>query len=183
VRYYVEARSANSAKAASFAPARAEQETFTYRVGLTTALNSPVVLNEIMASNDKTVADPQGDYDDWIELRNVTDREVDLTGRYLSNDPDHPRLWSFPSGTIIPADGYLLVWADKDTQAGPGLHANFKLSASGGQLLLIDTDTNFNAVLDEVTFEAQPTDRSYGRAPGNADAWGTMDPTPGTANK
>ena len=183
VRYYVEARSANSAKAASFAPARAEQVTFSYRVGLTTAANSPVALNEIMASNDQTVADPQGDYDDWIELRNLTDREVDLSGRYLSNDPAHPRLWPFPSGTVIPADGYLLVWADEDTQAGPGLHANFKLPASGGQLLLIDTDAKDNAVLDAVAFEAQSTDRSYGRARGNADAWESMDPTPGAANQ
>jgi hypothetical protein len=27
-------------------------------------------INEVMASNDTRVADPQGEYDDWIELYN-----------------------------------------------------------------------------------------------------------------
>ncbi|MCL5097946.1 MAG: hypothetical protein M1608_10555 [Candidatus Omnitrophica bacterium] len=48
---------------------------------------------------------------------------------------------------------------------------------------LIDTDANLNAVLDSIAFGAQQTDRSYGRSPANADAWGVMDPTPGEANK
>jgi spore coat protein CotH len=45
VRYYVEARSANATKAAAFAPARAEQETYDYRVAVTTTTNTPVVIN------------------------------------------------------------------------------------------------------------------------------------------
>jgi hypothetical protein len=179
VRYYVEARSANSAKAASFAPARAEQETYSYRVGLITAPNTPVVINEFMASNSRTLADPQGEYDDWIELHNLTDQEVDLTGHYLSDEPNNPRKWQFPSGTKIAADGYLLVWADEDVTATPGLHASFKLAASGEQVYLTDTDANLNAVLDYVIFGAQHADRSYGRLPDDPDTWGFMDPTPG----
>jgi hypothetical protein len=31
--------------------------------------------------------------------------------------------WALPAGTIIPAQGYLLVWADEDGKAGAGLHA------------------------------------------------------------
>jgi hypothetical protein len=183
VRYYVEARSANTAKAASFSPARAEEDTYSYRVKITLAPNSAVVINEIMASNTQTLADPQGEFDDWIELRNVTDREVDLTGRYLSDDPTKPRKWAFPAGTTIPPDGYLLVWADDDGKAADGLHTNFNLSAGGEQLLLIDDDANLNAVLDLVTFGPQKADRSYGRSAADADAWEIMDPTPGQANR
>jgi hypothetical protein len=183
VRFYIEARAGNAAKAASFAPARAEEETYSYRVALITAPSTPVVINEIMASNDKTVADPQGDYDDWIELRNLTDQEVDLTGRYLSDEPYNPRKWQFPAGTKVPADGYLLVWADEDGSASLGLHASFKLSASGEALFLTDTDEKLNAVLDSVTFGSQETDRSFGRTSGDPDVWTRMDPTPGAANK
>jgi hypothetical protein len=136
-----------------------------------------------MASNTSTLADPQGEYDDWIELRNVTDHEVDLTGRYLSDEPNNPRKWPFPAGTVIPADGYLLVWADEDGAATSGLHASFKLSAEGEQIFLTDTDVNLNAVLDSVLFGPQNSDESFGRTGGDADVWAIMSPTPGLPNR
>ena len=182
MRYYVEARSANGAKAASFYPARAEEDVLHYRVGLTNAANSPVIINEILAANASTLADDQGEYDDWIELHNVTDQEVDLTGRYLSDEPHNPRKWAFPAGTKIPADGYLIVWADEDGGAPVGLHASFKLDKGGEELYLTDTDANFNAVLDSVIFGAQETDRAYGRSSADADVWLIMNPTPGQPN-
>ncbi|MCC7377227.1 MAG: CotH kinase family protein [Verrucomicrobiales bacterium] len=182
VRYYVEARSADAAKAAAFFPAHAEEDTDSYRVGLASVGSSPVVINEIMASNLSTLADPQGEFDDWIELRNLTDTAVDLTGRYLTDDPTNPRKWEFPSGTSIPANGFLIVWADEDGKAADGLHANFKLSASGEELYLIDTDFQLNAVLDSVVFGVQGTDRSYGRRLSDPDLFEIMVPTPGRSN-
>ena len=183
VRYYIEARVSNAAQAARFSPARAEKETYCYRVAVTTGPNSPVIINEFMASNTSTVADPQGEYDDWIELHNVTDQEVDLTGRYLSDEPNNPRKWQFPAGTKIPADGYLLVWADENTTATPGLHASFKVAAEGDELFLTDTDANLNAILDSIIFGEQQTDRSFGRSSANADDWTIMSPSPGQANE
>ncbi len=182
VRYYIEARSANAAKAARFSPARAEQDTHDYRVAVTTASNSPVVINEVMASNTSTLTDPQGEFDDWIELRNLTGQELDLAGRYLSDEPNNPRKWAFPAGTKIPADGYLIIWCDEDGIATPGLHASFKLSASGETIFLTDIDANLNAILDTVTFGTLETDRSYGRTSGDADEWSVLTPTPGTSN-
>jgi spore coat protein CotH len=183
VRFYVEARSANTARAASYSPPRAEQETWSYRVSVTTASNTPVVINEFMASNTSALPDPQGEYDDWIELHNVTSQAVDLTGRYLSDEPYHPRKWQFPAGTTIPANGYLLVWADEDTTDTPGLHASFKLSADGEEFYLADTDANFNAVLDYVAYSTQQTDVSYGRTAADADEWDFMTPTPEQPNQ
>lgn len=182
VRYYVEARSANAAKAAAFVPARAEQETLSYRVGLATAASTPVVINELMADNQATIQDPQGQYDDWVELHNLSDQAVSLTGRYLTDDPSNPRKWQFPDGLSIPADGYLLVWADENGADTPGLHANFKLAKAGENIYLIDTDASFNAVLDQVEFGEQPADISYGRPESNADVWRFLAPTPGQAN-
>lgn len=148
-----------------------------------TTKGTSVVINEFMASNDSALADPQGDYDDWIELRNLTDQDVDLTGRYLSDNPSDPRKWPFPKGTTIPAHGYLLVWADEDGSDTPGLHANFKLDADGEELYLIDINENNNAVLDSVLFNKQETDRSSGRTAGNSEVWAVMNPTPGSANE
>lgn len=182
IHYYIEARAANSAKAAAFSPARAEEDTHSYRVTLASAASAPLLINELMADNENTIADPQGDFDDWIELRNVTDQEIDLTGRYLTDDPTNPRKWQFPDETKIAANGYLLVWADGEGSDAPGLHANFKFEKSGEQILLIESDANLNAVLDSVTFGPQEADRSFGRSPGNPAVFVTMQPTPAKAN-
>jgi len=183
VRYYVEARSGNATKTAAFAPARAEEQTHSYRVALTTASSTPVVIHELMASNTKTIADPQGEYDDWIELLNLTDQEVDLSGWHLSDEPNNPRKWAFPAGTTIAAGGYLLVWADEDGGDSPGLHASFKLAAAGEQLFLTDTDANYNAILDSVEFGPQEPDRSYGRSAAAPTVFASMTPTPGGPNQ
>ena len=182
IHYYVEARATNTAQAARFSPARAEIEPWNYSISLTVAANTSVVINEFLASNTSTLADPQGEFDDWIELRNLTGSTVNLTGLYLTDEPSNPRKWPFPSGTTISANGYLLVWADEDGLATPGLHANFKLSGSGEQIYLIDTDANNNQVLDAITFGAQTTDVSFGRTAADADVWSTMIPTPNAVN-
>ena len=147
-----------------------------------TATNAPVVLNEFMASNTSTLADPQGEFDDWIELHNPSDATVDLTGLYLTDQPANPRKWPFPAGTVIPAQGYLIVWADEDGLATEGLHANFKLSSSGESVFFCDTDANSNAVLDSVTFGGQTVDVSYGRPAASPTQFQTMSPTPGAVN-
>ncbi len=132
----------------------------------------PVVINEIMASNGKYLADPQGQYDDWIELYNPGDAPIDLGGMYLTDDPDAPTLWQFPqddpSLTTLAAGGYLLVWADGDVE-DPGLHAAFKLSAEGETLALYDRDGA--TLIDSVRFGIQTTDVSYGRVSDGNDAW------------
>ena len=126
---------------------------------------SAVVINELMAANDNTMLDPQGDADDWIELKNTSEAVIDLSGMYLSDDRAEPKKWQFPAGTTIAAGGYLLIWADNDDGDSPGLHANFKLSADGESVVLSDTDANGNAIIDAVDFPAQTTDVSYGRSP------------------
>ncbi len=182
IHYYVEARANNTAQAARFAPARAEIAPYNYSVALSVAASTSVVINEFMASNSGTLADPQGEFDDWIELRNLTGVAVNLTGLYLTDEPSNPRKWPFPSGTTIAANNYLLVWADENGAATPGLHANFKLASTGEQIYLIDTDANNNQVLDAITFGAQTTDISYGRTAADADVWSPLVPTPNAAN-
>jgi hypothetical protein len=183
VHYYIEARSANPARAAAFSPDNAEKDTHAYFVGVTTASNSPVIISELMAANFSAYSDPQGEYDDWIELRNVTGQDVDLTGHYLSDEANNPRKWQFPAGTMIPANGYLIVWADEDGPAPVSLHASFKLEKNGETIYLTGTDANFNAILDSVTFGPQQTDLSYGRSYADADVWVIMVPTPGSVNQ
>ena len=146
---------------------------------------SPVVINELMADNDNTVRDPQGDYDDWLELYNRTDMPLPLTGLYLSDKEDNPTKWQFPEGTEIPANGYLIVWLDEDhddENATEGIHANFKLSKGGETVMLVSPDAQGNMVLDSITFGEQETDVSYGRLPNGTGEFQVVVATPGAAN-
>ncbi len=141
-----------------------------------------VVINELMASNGSTVADPQGEYDDWIELFNTTASAIDLSGMYLSDRRDRPKKWQFPEGTSIRAGGRLLVWADDDSGDSPGLHANFKLSAGGESVVLSDTEDNGNAVIDAVDFPELARDEAYARTPEGVGSFRvTRGGSPGTA--
>jgi len=126
----------------------------------------PLAINEFMASNSSCKTDPQGQYDDWIELYNYGTDAINVGGMYLTDNLSFPSKWRIPYGnsaaTTIPAGGYLLIWADNDI-TDTGLHANFKLDADGEELALFDTDGS--TLIDSVAFGAQTTDISYGRYP------------------
>ena len=182
IYYYIEARSTKSHSATTFFPAQTEFAPLTYRVTASIADSSPVIINELMASNTKSLADPQGDNDDWIELHNVSDYAVNLSGMYLTDNQNNPRKWQFPDDTQIAPGGYLIVWADEDGNAEPGLHANFKLSRNGETIMLVDTDQRGNQVLDVIKFQAQGEDVALGRVPNGTGDFISLEGTPGQRN-
>ncbi|MDP2896763.1 MAG: CotH kinase family protein [bacterium] len=148
-----------------------------------TPSTSALVINELMAANQTTIRDPQGDNDDWIELLNVGEQELDLSGMYLTDKKDNPRKWAFPKGTTLGPGAYIIVWADEEGHANPGLHANFKLGKDGETVMLIDADARGNAMLDSVTFGKQRDDVAFGRLPDGKGAFRTLLATPGGENK
>ncbi len=182
VYYYIEANAVKTHGTTTFSPARAELGAAEYRVGVPVVKESPVVINELMASNTKSLTDPQGQYEDWLELHNLTDNTVNLTGMYLTDKIDNLKKWVFPENTTIPAHGYLLVWLDEDGDAESGLHANFKLSRNGETVMLVDTDTHGNQVLDQVVFEKQEKDIALGRWPNGSGTLQPLQTTPGKEN-
>jgi len=125
-----------------------------------------LVINGVLASNATVVRDPQGQYDDWIEIHNYGNTAVNVGGMYLTDDPAQPTMWQIPANnpaaTTIASGGYLLIWADNDT-ADAGLHANFQLSANGEDLSLFAADGR--TLVDTFSFGEQRPDISYGRYP------------------
>ncbi len=182
VYYYIEANAVKTHGTTTFLPARAEQGAAHYRVGVPVVKESPIVINELMAANTKSLTDPQGQYEDWLELHNLTDNTVNLTGMYLTDKIDNLKKWAFPENTEIPAHGYLIVWLDEDGDAESGLHANFKLSRNGETVMLVDADTHGNQVLDQVVFEKQEKDIALGRWPNGSGTLKPLQTTPGKEN-
>lgn len=164
IQYYIYSENNNAGK---FSPQRAEHEYHSL------AVSGDIVINEILASNSTTQADPDGEFDDWIELYNNTTSPIVMDGYYLSDNSSNPTKWTFPTGTIINANDFLIIWADNDTLQS-GLHANFKLSSSGESVLLSNASAS---LLDETTFGVQTTDITYGRYPNGTGPFISMTPT------
>ena len=143
-----------------------------------TAFGQSLLINEIMASN-ASISDEYGEQDDWIELYNASASAIDINGYYLSDDPATPLAMQFDTSVLIEAGGFLLLWADGDTEQGK-LHLPFKLSAGGEDLLL---SAPSGELVDSWSFGVQATDVSYGRAPdGSLDFFFFDNPTPGQSN-
>jgi len=120
-----------------------------------------VVINEFMAVNSTTATDQDGEYDDWIELYNLTEDEIDLSGYYLTDSKKNLTKWKFPEKTSITGGGYLIVWADGDTTQ-TGLHTNYKLSSLGERVLILTPEIE---IIDKVEYDAQSSELAYARIP------------------
>ena len=157
MEYYIYAENTN---AGIFSPSRAEHEFHTLNIAIVLPALGDILINELMADNGSTAYDSNGENDDWVELYNHTSTAKDLSGLYLTDDVTNLTKWQIPLGTAINANDVLIIWVDSDSEQS-GLHANFKLSASGESCVLSDGTT----IYDQVDFGAQSQDVSYARCP------------------
>ena len=107
---------------------------------------------------------------DWIELYNTTDEEIDIEGMYLTDDVDNPTKYKITRGstaanTTIKPHGYIIVWCDK-LQTNSMLHSSFKLSAEGGTVMLSSQDMTWS---DKLIYAAHNGDETVGRYPDGTD--------------
>ncbi len=136
---------------------------------ITPSANRLLYINEFMASNNSTIADEFGEFDDWIEIYNGDSEPVWLGNKYLSDNFNNPDKWQLPQ-IDLPSDEFLLIWADNDPEQGEN-HTNFKLKKEGEKIGIFDTDTTGFFPLDTITFGLQRTDTSFGRIPDGGTQW------------
>lgn len=145
--------------------------------------NSFVVINEVLADNENGIVDENDQNEDWVELYNESDEEVDLSGFFLTDRYGNPRQWEIPEGTIIGPRDYLLIWCDDDEDEGP-LHTNFKLGKNGEGVYLYANHPDLNLLVSSIVYPALSEDQSFGRLSDGSSALGIFDdPTPLSANK
>lgn len=111
-----------------------------------------LVINEINYNSS-----PSFDTEDWIELYNPVEEDIDISGWKISdNNPDNT--FVFPAGSKINGNDYLIIC--RDTLRFNSLHLNignvygnfdFGLSSTGDDVLLFDLDGN---LIDSVSFES-----------------------------
>jgi hypothetical protein len=178
IKFYIEATGNDNAKSKTFFPSGAEHQLMVYQVEAIQNNQKSVVINEFMASNDGIVKDEVGEAEDWIELFNITDKDINMSGYYITDNPLNLKKFKLPANTIIKAKSFAIVWADEDQEQGP-LHTNFKLSASGEVIYLLDSNL---VMLDSITFGPQITNKSAARIPNGTGNFVSGNHTFGTNN-
>ena len=131
-----------------------------------------------MASNSSAISDPDfNESADWIEIYNASATPADIAGYYFTDNLNDPTKWQIPEGSFIPANGFIVFWADGEDS---GLHTNFKLSSAGEEIGFFDSDIN---PIDELIYETQETDISYGRESDGNETWSYfLESTPEESN-
>ena len=138
----------------------------TYERDISQPLARPVVINEVSASNSVFV----NEYfkkNDWVELYNTTEKDIDLEGMYLSDNLLKPLKWQITAqgsqaSTIVPAGGTCIIWCD-DMPSESQLHAPFKLANADSALVLLTSADQ--AWADTLIYCAHDGGESVGRFP------------------
>ena len=128
-----------------------------------------VVLSEVLAINE-SAHKIDGEYVDYVELKNVGQGEIDLSGYGLSDDPDKLAELKIAKGTKLGPGAFLVLPITKD-------ESGFALSGSGDAVYLSKGDR----VIDEVNFGLQLADQPVSRLPDGT--WALSTPTPGASNE
>lgn len=148
----------------------------------------PVYINELMAFNNSTIADENGQFSDWIELYNAGTEAIDLAGLFITNEIGVPDKYQFPAGseeTILEPGEFLVLWADENPDAGP-LHLNFSLDNEGGFIGLANLIGEIDpvvVVIDSVSYGFLGADTSYARLEDGDLPWLILEATPGASNE
>ncbi len=133
------------------------------RPGPNTQRGVVVCITEIMAENNSTLADENGDFSDWIELCNLGDQTVNLEGWFLTDDFVQLKRWQIPSVDLVPGEFIVIFASGKNRAFSHGeLHTNFSLSNKGEYLALVNPDGQTIAQHYLPKFPKQKVDVSYG---------------------
>ncbi len=139
-----------------------------------------VVFNEIVASNNQTT-DEFGEKDDYIEIYNNGDKEVNIAGWFISDTPGNTAMVQIPvsdaAKTLIPSKGRIILWADDQPEQGV-LHLGFKLSKDG-ETLVLSKSNYLGAIMlmDSISYPYMEQNFSYSRVPDGSENWKIQSPT------
>ncbi len=130
----------------------------------TRSVGESLVIYEAVVYNRSFVADGNWDACDWVEIKNVSDHTVSLSGCSLSDKGSEPR-FTFPDQELAPGETLLVCCHDDEAEGsiGNALNTGFDLSAAREQLFLRSAD---GELLDYVALHDIPIGGSMGRMDG-----------------
>ena len=145
-------------------------------------ISGNIVISEVMSTNSYYLPLADGSCHDWIEFHNISQSAVNLKGCMLSDKARTANKWKVMTDLVIQPDGYgliILSGLDKVDEQGY-IHANFKLSSKGENLIFSDPS---GSVIQQLEVpECTMRNISYGLPDGAEEYLWYAEPTPGSAN-
>ena len=140
----------------------------------------PLVINEAMSYDDGVLWSGERGYCDWVEIKNISDKPVQLSDYWLSDDDDTLELYRLPQTELAPGACYVLVCDDT-----PGKfhdiypNTGFALGGDGDSIYLTKSGEK---PIDFCSLRSIPYGCSYGRSESRPGWLFIEKPTPGKAN-
>jgi hypothetical protein len=158
----------------------------TNNVGASLAAYPALYLNELLPNNTAGLADSKGEREPWVELHNAGPYSADLTGWGLTDSYTNLAKWTFPAGTTLGPDQFLVVFLDGEIgdATATELHTGFRAVAANGSLALVRPQGAALAVVDYLDYATVAANSSLASLPdGQPFAREvTTSPTPGADN-
>lgn len=118
-------------------------------------------ISKVMAKNESSQKDDNGEYSDYLVLYNGYNYEINLYGYYLSDAEYETDKWPFPEIVIKPKES-LIIYASGNNVCNLKAricHTNFKLSSQGETLTISDSNGN---IINKFTYPVMYADSEYG---------------------
>ncbi|MFT4682540.1 MAG: gliding motility-associated-like protein [Flavobacteriales bacterium] len=147
-----------------------------------------VVINEFSSSN-YTDFNTGGEFEDWVELYNPTGAAIDIGGFFLSDLDDELDKFEIPGGTMVPANGFLVVLCSGMFDVNPNafgyLNTDYKVIQAHDEGYYFSDPglTPISAFKYNTDGESNYTNQSWGHSVDGGNDWVIFaDPTPGGTN-
>ena len=143
-------------------------------------VKGPLIISEVMPSNAKYLMQSDGEYYDWVEVKNISDDRIRLSNYSLSDDPEKLHKFTLPDVMLDPGECYIIICSGNTELTGKYVHAPFSISREEGWVYL--SRVGETGVSDLIRIYDVPYQHSVGRVDGENGTYYFTTPTPGTSN-
>lgn len=137
---------------------------------------SNISINEYMTDNSRVYYDKYGNYYDWVELYNSSNKDINLQNVFITDDESNLNKYKIKD-VVIKAKGYLIVhMPGEKVNYEDGIYTDFGLSSNDKKIII----SNGKKKIDEVEIVYLKENVSYGKVD---NTWKYFtSPTPGSKN-
>lgn len=116
-----------------------------------------VIINEILPNNKGNFKNSNGEYSGYIEIKNISDKTINIANYSLSNSEDASFKWQFPSYSLSPNE-VVVVFTSGTSNYDGELSASFKLKNENGYAILTN---NNGSVIDKAEYSGLANGTAY----------------------
>ena len=120
-----------------------------FLLSLETSDEKELEINEVLADNKGNFKNDKGDYSGYIEIKNISKKNINLEGYSLSNSEDASFKWQFPSRVLASGD-VIVVYTSGVSNVEGVLSTGFKLKSKNGVVVL---SNNKGKVIQRLNYE------------------------------